>query len=97
MEKNLPNANHCIHVAFHLNSSPNASADAARLGVLLVKIFGEGQIETVDLDIQDNEIVYKINKPVLADNDVHQGFFQSLQRLFAETDEFHPHFTQIHG
>lgn len=97
MEKNLPTANHCIYIAFHLNASLNASADAARIGVLLTKIFGEEQIESIDLDVQDKEIVYRVNKPVLADSNGQQIFFQALQKLLAETEEYHPHFTQIHG
>ena len=97
MEKNLPNANYSIHIAFHLNASLNASTDAARIGVLLSKIFGEEQVEIIDLDTQDMEIVYRVNKPVLADSSGQQVFFQALQKLLAETEEYHPHFTQIHG
>lgn len=93
----MPSANHCIYIAFHLNASFSPSADAARVGVLLGEIMGTDQVESVDLDIQDKEIIYKVNKPLLADENDQQAFFQGLQKVFSETEEYHPHFTQIHG
>jgi len=90
-------SNNHLYIAFHLRNSVNASADAARIGVVLNDIFGKHQVETVDLDVQDKEIIYRVNKPILADNDGQREFFERLQRLFSVSEEYHPHFTQIYG
>jgi len=92
-----PQANNHLYIAFHLKNSVNASADAARIGVLLNDIFGKDQVETVDLDVQDKEIVYRVNKPILADSKGQKEFFQRLQNLFSASEDYHPHFTQIYG
>lgn len=93
----MPSAKNAVFIAFHLKSSLNASADAARLGVLLERTFGIEQVETVDLDTQDKEVVYKLSKPVIASKDEELEFFESLKTLFSKTEEYHPHFTQIYG
>ncbi len=98
MEKSLPSTTtNAVYIAFHLKNSLNAPADAARLGVLLERTFGVEQIETVDLDTQDKEVVYKVTTPLLASTEEGLLFFESLKTLFEKTDEYHPHFTQIYG
>jgi len=97
MEKNVPNAQTSLHIAFHLKNTLNAATEAAKIGKLLSEIFGPEQVETVDLDTQDKEVVYRVNKPVIASTDEYQEFFKSLKDLLAQTEEFHPHFTQIYG
>ena len=86
-----------VYIAFHLRNSVNASADAARIGTLLNKVFGIEQVESIDLNVQDREVIYRVNKPVLADREDQVAFFEALDRLLEGTEEYTPHFTQIHS
>ncbi len=83
-------------MAFHLQSRPSAASDAAKIDDLLERFFGAESVDSVDLDIQDNEIVYRINKPIISSNEELLEFFKSLKKLFESTAEYTPHFTQIH-
>lgn len=96
MEKTLSKTT-SVYIAFHLKSSINAATDAARIAVLLGETFGVEQVETIDLDTQDKEVVYRIAKPILHDEQQEQDFFKQLRELFLDTEDFHPHFTQIYG
>lgn len=94
----MTSAPNALYIAFHMKNTLNTSAEAASLGVFLEKIFGVAAVETVDLDwSQDREVIFKLIKPILEEKSAEVEFFQKIKRLFEETEDYHPHFTQLYN
>jgi len=97
MEKATKNSNNSLFIAFHLKNSVNSAVEGGKLTELVYGLFPEDRVEAVDLDLsKDHEAIFKLNKPILDSAEENLDFFISLRKLFEETEDYHPHFTQLY-
>lgn len=87
-----------VYVAFHITDETSSSASVSRLDRLMETVFGDTQsCELVSEDWGHQEVIYKIQKPVLVSNDAMSIFFDKLKQIFIAASSMSPHFTQLNG
>lgn len=85
-----------VFVAFHVTDDTSVSAAITRLSTLMEDVFGDTQTrELISKDFGSQEVIYKVQKPVLVSKDAMETFFDKLRQVFNAASSMSPHFTQI--
>lgn len=85
-----------VFVAFHVTDDTSVQATIKRLSNLMEEVFGDTQTrELISKDYGNQEVIYKIQKPVLVSQDAMETFFDKLKQIFNAASSMSPHFTQI--
>lgn len=97
-----------LYVVFNL---PNGNTYSSRVKELQELLYHHFNLEAVcvnvvkkepetlgDVSYEYNpELVFKIAKPIIPSNSVMKEFFQKLDTVFKETEEYFPYFTQYNS
>lgn len=85
-----------VFLAFHVMDDTSVGAAITRLSNLMEDIFGDTQVrEMISKDLGSQEVIYKIQKPILVSDDAMATFFDKLKQVFNAASNMSPHFTQI--
>lgn len=85
-----------LHISFHLVGDPTYKQQKTSLDDLMEKLFsGRYELEHEDLpDQHDREVIYRLSKPLLNDEEELREFFTKLKELFEAMHRYLPSFTQ---
>lgn len=89
-----------IYVAFHNAYDDSIKVSQTKLEKLMKEIFKNDEkfaIVNSGEEDEDNEIIYRFQKPLLASDKELSVFFSRLRLVFQTTTEMSPHFTQFNG
>lgn len=85
-----------VFVAFHVTDETSVGNSINKLSVLMSEVFGNTQSrELISDDSGSQEVIYKIQKPVLVSKPAMDAFFRKLMQVFNAASGMTPHFTQI--
>jgi hypothetical protein len=86
----------CVFVSFRPADSSTLNTASENLDEIMKKKFGDAQRREF-LSEEPLEIVYRLQKPIIADNSAMKEFFEDLRSLFISTSHLQPYFTQFEG
>jgi len=87
-----------LFIAFHNSYDDSVQASQAKLEKLMKEIFKNDEryhLMSSGEEIEDNEIIYRFQKPLMASERETLAFFTKLKLVFQMTSEMSPHFTQM--
>lgn len=85
-----------VFVAFHVMDETSVGKSIKTLSDLMYEVFGNTQTrELISEDQGTQEVIYRIQKPVLVSKPAMDSFFRKLMQVFNAASGMTPHFTQI--
>lgn len=84
-----------IYISFHPSDERKFNVAVNNLDNTINKLF-KGTNSREYISITEQEIIYKIQIPIINSNDEMKLFFELLRELFNITSSLCPHFTQYH-
>jgi len=96
--KTLSNENDLyVFLAFHIPDDSDSQLHINNITNIMNQYFQDSTFKTIDPEFSESyEMIYKIQKPLVASNEDVLSFFENLRTVFRTTDRFTPHFTQVH-
>lgn len=89
-----------LFVAFHHSQEESIEVSQTRLETLMKEVFKNDERYTLINSgerHEDNEIIYRFQKPLMMSEKETSVFFSKLKFVFSMTSEMSPHFTQFNG
>lgn len=89
-----------ISIAFHTPAEFSVAAAQAKVEGILLQVFKDSEkFYTISKphDHEDDEITYRIQKPLMISEKEASAFFENLKIVFEMTSDMSPHFTQLGG
>lgn len=84
-----------IYVLFHPTPEHTFEVEVQKVDDAMAALFGD-TYEMVFSDARVREVTYRLQKPLLESTSEALRFFEDLRKLFAQTAELRPHFTQFY-
>lgn len=87
-----------LYIAVEMNAATMTKEVKSEVDNTFKNILGESV--TVVSDVKDEnivELVYRIKTPIINDGVLVDEFFENLEILLEEIQEYNPHFTQFRG
>lgn len=81
-----------LYIQFHTKES--SAEEVRQLKESFAQTFGEMSTIVID-DIEDNEIVFRVETPVILDVESIRAMFLNIESVFEDFQSMYPHFTQI--
>lgn len=86
----------CVYVAFHFHHDTSYLSQLTKLRTMLRDEFGSDCVEMESNIDESQEVVFRVQLPVLKSSELHHDFFDKLHFVMQSQAHLTPHFTQMH-